>query len=148
MFTRRTFLVSAALLPMAGPALAKAPVVCAQHGAAINGYDPVAYFTEGAARRGLSDHRVMWRGAVWFFTREANREAFERTPRAFAPRYGGYCAYAMSNGFTATGDPELWRIHDSRLYLVHNAQILTKWLADIPGHVEKADANWPSILGK
>ncbi|PJE38202.1 YHS domain protein [Pseudooceanicola lipolyticus] len=148
MLTRRTFVAAAALLPLAGVARAKPPVVCALEGAAIGGYDPVAYFTEGVARRGSAEHRLKWRGAVWHFSSAQNREVFERMPRAYAPRYGGYCAYAMARGFAAKGDPDLWRIHNGRLYLVHDRRALNQWLSDISGHVERADGNWLAVLGR
>ncbi|WP_370304113.1 YHS domain-containing (seleno)protein, partial [Pseudooceanicola sp.] len=69
-------------------------------------------------------------------------------PRAYAPRYGGYCAYAMARGFAAKGDPDLWRIHNGRLYLVHDRRALNQWLSDISGHVERADGNWLAVLGR
>ncbi len=65
---------------------------------------------------------------------------------AVRTRYGGYCAYAVANGATAPGDPQVWRIVDGRLYLNVNKNIQSEWEKDIPGYIRSADANWPKLL--
>lgn len=147
MLRRRMVLAGLALMMFAGAAVADQPMIYARYGAAIAGYDPVAYFTKGAPVRGKPEHRVMWKGAVWYFATDQNRVRFESNPRAFAPRYGGYCSYAVSQGYTATGDPTAWSIHNGKLYLTHNRQVFEIWKRDIPGNVVRANANWPAVLG-
>jgi hypothetical protein len=66
----------------------------------------------------------------------------------FAPQYGGYCAWAVSEGYTAKGDPKHWRIVDGKLYLNYNASVQTNWAKDIPTRISKGDKNWPSVLAK
>ena len=146
MILRRTLLASlvAAWLPL--PALADQPVFYAEGGQAIGGYDVVAYFTEGRPVKGDIRFSVMWKGAVWLFASNAHRELFEANPRAFAPRYGGYCAYGMAKGHAVSSEPEAWFIRDGRLYLVHNAQIGDRWKADPAGNIAMANANWPAAL--
>jgi YHS domain-containing protein len=115
---------------------------------AVSGYDPVAYFTAGKPVEGSSDLEYQWNGATWRFSTPANLAAFKADPDSYAPQYGGYCAWAVSQGYTASSDPMAWRIHDARLYLNYSAAVQATWVQDIPGHIAKADSNWPRVLEK
>jgi YHS domain-containing protein len=115
---------------------------------AVGGYDPVAYFTDGKPVEGKKDITFSWKGATWRFVTEANRDAFKAKPEAYAPQYGGYCAWAVSQNYTAKGDPKFWKIVDGRLYLNYDARVQRDWEKDIPGHIVKADKNWPAVLDK
>lgn len=150
MLTRRRFLTASAVLPaatlIAVPAFAGKPKVFATGGVAINGYDPVAYFTDGAPVKGLEAHTSDWEGARMLFARAENKAMFDADPEAYAPKYGGYCAYAVSKGATAPTDPAAWTVHEDRLYLNFSTDVRSIWQQDIPGNVAKADANWPGVL--
>lgn len=113
---------------------------------AIEGYDPVAYFTQGEPVKGSKEHTFEWNGAQWRFASAGHRDLFAGDPEKYAPQYGGYCAYAVANGTTAGIDPEAWHIHEGRLYLNVSLSIRDAWRKDIPGHVARADANWPKLL--
>lgn len=142
-------LMGAALALMAAaPARADQPMIHARSGLAIGGYDPVAYFTDGKPVKGRAAHQVMWKGAVWFFASAAHREAFEADPRRFAPQFGGYCAYAVSRGYTAKTDPEAWKVHEGRLYLNYSTRVRSLWARDIPGNIALARENWPDVLSR
>ena len=127
------------------PALAKEPVFTTQEGA-IRGYDPVAYFSEGKPVEGSSEFSHDWNGAHWLFASADSLEMFKQDPERYAPQYGGYCAYAVANGYTATTEPEAWTIVDDRLYLNYSLGVRKKWAKDIPGNIKKADNNWPGVL--
>lgn len=144
---RRQFALAlaATLLAPALPVPARAQAVFAEGGLALRGYDPVAYFTEGAPRRGLEAYSTHWQGAEWRFASAAHRAAFVADPAAHAPQYGGYCAWAVAEGYLAPVDPEAWAIVDGRLYLNFNARIQRRWARDIPGFIARADANWPGL---
>lgn len=114
-------------------------------GAVIKGHDPVAYFTEGKPVKGSAEHAHEHDGHTFWFTSEANRQTFAADPEKYAPQYGGYCAWAVSQGYTADIDPNAWAIHDGRLYLNYDANIQSRWEADIPGHIARADTNWPDL---
>ncbi|MEQ8895688.1 MAG: YHS domain-containing (seleno)protein [Roseovarius sp.] len=148
--TRRFFMISAAAALLVLPRLVRAaePEILSRDGAAIGGYDPVAYFTQGAPVKGKPAHTVAWRGAEWRFATAANREAFEANPEAYAPQYGGYCAYAASKGAVAPTSPDAWTVHDGKLYLNYSRNVRDIWSEDIPGNIAKADANWPAPLSK
>lgn len=135
-----------ALLAAAGTALALDPVFSTYLGGAIRGYDPVAYHTEGKPVAGKRAHRVEWKGATWSFASAGNKALFESDPEKYAPRYGGYCAWAVSQGYTASIDPDAWSIVDGRLYLNYNLEVRDHWSKDIPGNISKGDVNWPKLL--
>ena len=115
---------------------------------AVSGYDTVAYFTDGKPVKGDSSITHEYRGAVWQFASEANKAKFVANPEKYAPQYGGYCAWAISQGYTASGDPKYWKIVDGKLYLNYDASVQRRWEKNIPGFIADADKNWPGIRGK
>jgi YHS domain-containing protein len=150
MIRRRSALALLAAAPLSlhvGAAFASSSPVFAGGGVAINGTDPVAYFDEGQPVAGAQGIAADWNGARWLFSSQANRDRFAADPEAFAPAYGGYCAWAASRGYVADTVPEAWTIHAGRLFLNASLRIRRRWERDIPGNVALADANWPAILG-
>lgn len=127
------------------PGVAGAQMILAEDGLALRGHDPVAYFTQGRPVRGTADHTLQWGGAEWRFASAENRAAFAENPQAFAPQYGGYCAWAVARGYTAPIDPNAWLIVNGRLYLNFSRSVQRRWERDIPGHIRRADANWPQL---
>ena len=113
---------------------------------AVGGHDAVAYFDEKRPVKGSEKFELKHKGATWRFANQANLEKFRANPDVYAPRYGGYCAWAVSQGYTAKGDPQYWRIVDGKLYLNYDASVQQRWEKDIPGFIKKADANWPKVL--
>nr|WP_194420213.1 YHS domain-containing (seleno)protein [Aquisalinus flavus] len=113
---------------------------------AVGGYDPVAYFNEGAPVEGSKDFVTEYKGAEWRFSSAENRDRFIANPSAYAPQYGGYCAWAAAQGKLAKGDPAYWAIVNGRLYLNYDRKVQEMWETDIPGFIMKADANWPAII--
>jgi YHS domain-containing protein len=130
----------------AGVARAEKPVNTTFTGVAIKGYDPVAYFTESKPVKGSSDFSHEWNGAEWRFASAANRDLFKADPVKYAPQYGGYCAWAVSRGYTAGIDPEAWKIVNGRLYLNYSPKVQAQWSEDIPGNIARAEENWPKLL--
>lgn len=114
-------------------------------GTALGGYDAVAYHTTGQAVRGSEAITLSYQGAAWRFASEENRRLFEADPEAYAPEYGGHCAWAAAQGYLAQGDPQVWRIVDGRLFLNASQGINRRWLRDVPGFIRQADANWPAL---
>ena len=88
-----------------------------RQGVAIDGYDPVAYFVDGKPVRGLAEFEQTWNGARYRFASAANRDRFANSPESFTPQYGGFCAFAVSRGYTADIDPAAWSVVDGKLYL-------------------------------
>jgi YHS domain-containing protein len=125
-----------------------APINVDAEGVTLKGYDPVAYFTDGAPVKGTKEFQYEWQGAKWLFASREHLVMFRENPEKYAPRYGGYCAYAVSRKTTADIDPEAWAIVDGKLYLNLNKDVQNIWNKDRPGYINKADQNWPKLLGK
>ena len=149
-FTRRHLLTCAATAPAlaltTGNAWAATSGIYAEDGIAVDGTDVVAYFTQNAPVAGNADITHDYMGATWRFVSAENRDAFAADPAAYAPQYGGYCAYAVSEGYTASTVPEAWSIVDGKLYLNYSTGVKGRWEQDIPGRISAADANWPKVL--
>ena len=136
------------LISLAPPVLAGGAVYTSW-GTAINGYDPVAYFTEGKPIEGKSDFTLDWIGARWWFASASNRDTFARDPARYAPQYGGYCAWAVSQGSTASTTPEAWKIVGGKLYLNYSKSIQKRWESDgVVKLIAAGDVNWPDIKAK
>ncbi len=131
----------------ASAAAAKEPVYTGRFSSvAVDGYDPVAYFTKGKPVKGDKSFSTKYQGAEWRFASAENLAAFEAAPLQYAPQYGGYCAWAIAQNYTGRGNPDNWAIVEGKLYLNYNDEIQSRWEKDIPGFIKAADANWPDVL--
>jgi hypothetical protein len=146
------FLAVAAVLALLAPAtaMARSPEVYTGilSSTAVGGYDAVAYFTDGKPVEGRRDITFTWKGVTWRFATEKNRDTFKANPDAYAPQFGGYCAWAVSQGYTAKGDPKYWKIVGGKLYLNYDGRVQKTWEKDIPANIAKGDRNWPKVLDK
>lgn len=149
MKSRRALTVVLVLLLSTCFACAKKPVPpvnVTSEGVAIKGYDPVGYFADGKPLRGTPEFEYAWHGARWRFSSAGRRDTFINDTEKYAPRYGGYCAYAVSQGKIADIDPDAWTIFEGRLYLNLNKDVQRLWEKDKEGYIQKADKNWPGVL--
>ena len=110
-------------------------------GLAIGGYDPVAYFTEQKPVKGVPEFQ-----SIHQFASAAHRDVFAAEPDKYAPQYGGYCAYGMAKGYKAKIDPAAFSVIHGTLYLNYSDAVRTRWLSDVPGYIQQADANWPETM--
>ena len=136
-------------MTIAGATLAAGVDVNASNtGLARQGYDPVAYFTDSAPTKG--DYRItsQYNDATYWFSSEEHKATFEANPEAYAPAYGGFCAFGTAMGFKFDGDPNYWEIVDNKLYLNLSEQIQDRWQEDIPGFITSANSNWTDIEDK
>jgi YHS domain-containing protein len=114
-------------------------------GKAVSGYDPVAYFTIQDAVQGDPRYEFAWNGAKWLFSSQENLDKFKADPEAFAPQFGGYCAYAVSEGHTANGDPKAWKVVDGKLYLNYSPDVKKMWEKDQDTRIVKGVKNWADL---
>jgi len=134
-------------------ALLGASVASAQHtpynvdrdGLGLKGYDPVAYFTDGAPAKGKAAFTATHDGVTYRFASAEHRHQFQAEPAKYLPQYGGYCAMGVAMGKKLAIDPEAYRIVDGRLYLNVNKSVQRDWLKDVPGNIARADAAWPAL---
>lgn len=128
------------------PAFAAKPEIYTRSGdIALGGYDAVSFFAK-APVKGVAGFQTTYKGATFQFANAENLAKFKAAPDKFAPQYGGYCAWAASQGKTAPADPRYYRIVNGKLYLNFDAGVQQRWEKDIPGFITKADANWPKII--
>lgn len=113
---------------------------------AVAGYDPVAYFTMQKPVKGDAKFTAMHNGAEWRFVSAEHRDKFVADPAHYAPQYGGYCAWAVSQGYTASADPLRWKIVNDKLYLNYDADVQKKWEVSVPEFIQAADKNWPKVI--
>ncbi|MEI9887112.1 MAG: YHS domain-containing (seleno)protein [Rhizomicrobium sp.] len=144
------FLALAALFAATSGAFARQPEIYTGLFSSLGagGYDVVAYFTQKKPVEGSATFATEYKGATWRFVSAANRDAFVKNPTAYAPQYGGYCAWAVSQNYTAAGDPNVWKIVNGKLYLNYNTEVQTMWNAGLAKHIADGDRNWPSVLDK
>ena len=119
------------------------PGVLASSGVALGGYDPVTYHRTGEAQRGNECIAWRWNDVDWHFVSSENRSLFQTDPERYAPHLGGYCAKAMSSGFTFTSNPREWHIVDGKLYLFFRCRPKRAWLSELGrGIIARSERNW------
>jgi len=112
---------------------------------ALDGYDPVAYFTDGRPVKGSQDFTFAFDDAVYYFNGAEHRAMFAADPDRYAPQYAGYCAIGVSMGMKAHADPEAWAITDGKLFVFHSKNGVPMFAQDSAAIVKKADANWATV---
>lgn len=145
-FTRRALFglgAGFAAMTLISPRLAMAMEVnLTKAGIAIDGHDPVAYFTMNKAVRGNAAISASHDGATYLFSSEDNRALFVANPNQYVPQYGGYCAYGAAQGYKAPVEPDKFTVIDGKLYLNYNGRVQSTWIKDTAGYIAKADAFW------
>ena len=122
------------------------PIAVGAEHIAIQGYDTVAYFTDGKATKGDSSFEYVWGDAKWRFASLAHRDMFIADPDLYAPQFGGFCAGAVIDGVLVPANPEAWTIVDGKLYMVAGGQSdITEWKADAAQNIKLGDKKWPLV---
>jgi len=124
---------------------AQSSEVFAPSGIAINGYDPVAFFTEGKPLKGLDEFSFNWKNVQWKFISQSNLDSFKTAPEKFAPQFGGYCAYGTSQGHKAPTQADTWTIINEKLYFNYNMKVKGLWDKNRIPLIDSANVKWSSI---
>jgi hypothetical protein len=112
-------------------------------GVSLKGHDAVAYFETGSTVAGVDEFSYEWADAIWHFSSQENRDKFAATPDKFAPQFGGFCAFAMSKGFTADSSPDAWHVENGRLYVFADQNVRDDWVAQLPdGSLAASEQIW------
>jgi len=115
-------------------------------GIGIKGYDPVAYFTDGKPVMGRQDYETFWGGVTWNFASAEHRDLFKADPEKYAPQFGAFCSWGVSQGKLFDVDPvNAWKVVDGKLYLNFNKDIQAIWSKDPAAFIAKAEGNWPTL---
>ena len=142
------FVTFAVLMAACSAAPGVAKINVDSNGLAVKGYDAVEFFTGNAAVQGNLTFEYAWNGAKWVFSTAENLVRFKANPEAYAPQFGGYCSYAVSQGYTADGDPNQWKIVDGKLYLNYNQRVKDAWEKEQEKYIEDGKANWAEFQKK
>lgn len=133
-------------VPAQAASLVTAIVTDPLTGVALDGYDPVSYFTDADPQPGLRDFAYEWQGVPWFFASGANRDIFMRNPEIYAPQYGGHCVMSLSRGYLSDGKPRLYAIAGMKLYLFYSLANREAFLASGETRpIADADLRWPQL---
>jgi YHS domain-containing protein len=119
-----------------------------KNGVGIKGHDPVAYFIENKAVKGTAQFQSDLNGVTYYFASAQNKATFDANPAKYEPQFGGFCAWAVSRGYTAPIDPNAFQIVNGRLLLQYSLGVRKDFNQDAVGNLRKADANWPAIVEK
>jgi len=122
-------------------------VVDPQSGLAMNGLDPVSYFTDATPQFGRPDQEARHAGVIWRFRNEGNKAAFMADPEIYMPRYGGYDPVALGRGLAVAGNPLIWTMAGERLYFFYNEAARDRFVADPADAILHADNKWPAVVG-
>ncbi|MBL7850217.1 MAG: YHS domain protein [Cyclobacteriaceae bacterium] len=137
-----------AVLWLALASHAQSQPIFSLNGVAIRGYDPVAYFTENQPVEGRPEFSFLWQGAEWRFKDQANRDLFRENPEKYAPQFGGFCAYGVSENHKSPTDPYAFTVIDEKLYLNYSPKVKQLWSKDREMHIQRAETNWPILLNR
>jgi len=117
-------------------------------GVAIQGYDPVAFFTDHKPVKGKPELGLRHNGALYHFASKEHRELFKADPAKYEPVFGGYCAYGVSKGKLVEIDVDAFQIVNGRLLLQYSKGVREDFNKDTKGNLAKAEANWPALVEK
>jgi YHS domain-containing protein len=145
---KRTIIIAVLALFTIVQAKAQKSEIFAPGGKAIKGYDPVAFFKESKPVKGADSLSYTWKEATWLFSSRQNLEAFKANPDKYAPQYGGYCAYGLSQGHKAPTQTDTWTVVNDKLYFNYNSKVKELWTKDEPALIKTADEKWPEIKGQ
>lgn len=119
-----------------------------KNGIAIQGYDPVAFFTQNRPVKGVPQFESKYNGARYLFATADDKAMFDANPAKYEPEFGGFCAYGASKGHTAPIKIEAWQIVNGRLLMQYDLGVKKEFNKDQQGNLQKADKNWPAIVAK
>ena len=117
-------------------------------GVGIKGYDPVAYFTDNQPIKGSAQFQSDSNGVTYYFASARSKAVFDANPGKYEPQFGGFCAWAVSQGYTAPIDPNAFQVVNGRVLLQYSLSVRKQFSQDTEGNLRKADANWPAIVEK
>jgi len=143
-----SLVVAALALPVFAQTSTKTLVNVDSTGVAIQGYDPVAFFTDNKPVKGDQKFLVKHDGAIYFFATKEHKDLFKENAAKYEPEYGGYCAYGVSKNKLVEIDVDAFQIVDGKLLLQYSKGIRDDFNEDTKGNLAKADANWTGLVAK
>lgn len=143
---KKVFVAVALFLALSAFAVAKDLKNLDRNGVAIQGYDPVAFFTDSRPVKGSSQFQSEYHGSKYYFASAEHKAAFDKEPAKYEPQFGGYCAYGASQGRAVPIKIEAWQIVSGRLLMQYDLDVKDKFNKDPQGNLRKADQKWPAVV--
>jgi len=143
-----SLVVAILALPVFAQTASKTLVNVDVSGIAIQGYDPVAFFTDNKPVKGDQKYLVRHDGAVYFFASKAHQDLFKADPAKYTPAFGGYCAYGVSRNKLVSIDVDAFQIVDGKLLLQYSKGVRDDFNADAKDNLAKANVNWTGLVAK
>ncbi len=143
-----SLVVATLALPLFAQTTSKTLLNLDKTGVAIQGYDPVAFFTDNKPVKGDQKFLVKHDGAIYFFASKEHKDLFKANPAKYTPEFGGYCAYGVSRNKLVEIDVDAFQIVDGKLLLQYSKGVRDDFNKDTKGNLAKADANWTGLLDK
>jgi YHS domain-containing protein len=112
---------------------------------ALNGYDPVAYFTDGRPAKGSGEFSASFDGTTYHFKNAQHRALFVADPDRYAPQYKAYCAITIARGAKQEVDPEAFLIWNGKLYMFAGKPGVDMFKQEAAAIVAKAESAWPEV---
>jgi YHS domain-containing protein len=137
--------LAALAAPVQAAALVNSVVTDPLTGVALEGYDPVTYFTEAEPQPGSPNFEYVWAGVPWYFVSAANRDVFKRAPEVYAPQHGGHCEMSLARGYLSDGKPKIFAIEKMKLYLFYSAANREAFLLAQSEAIVDAAVNWQRL---
>ena len=138
-------MLAVAVVMMVATQLAQAGQFFERGGVAIDGYDPVAYFTDNKPVKGKAEWQATYGDSVFHFSSAEHRDLFAADPARYAPQFNGFCAYGVSQGAKVKIEGDLWAVVDVKLYLNYDESVQETWNEDRPGYIKQAEQKWPGL---
>jgi YHS domain-containing protein len=138
----------AAMVPAGAGSIVTTTVTDPLTGVAIEGYDPVTYFTDSEPKLGLPDYEYEWGGVPWYFVNAANRDVFIRAPEVYAPQFGGHCEMSLARGYLSDGKPRIYVVIGRKLYFFYSSANRDAFMLSPPQAIKDAETNWPKVAGQ
>jgi YHS domain-containing protein len=118
------------------------------NGVILDGYDPVAFFTDNKPVKADAAFQFKYQDAIYYFASQEHLDLFKANPEKYKPQFGAWCAYAVSLGRVAPIDVNTFSIVDGRLLIQHNQRAVNGWNKNVQGNLALADKYWPQVTEK
>ena len=122
-------------------------VVNRYSGLAIEGFDPVAYFTDSQPRPGAARFRgPRVRAPSGASAMRATAPPLSPIPEIYGPQFGGYDPVDLGRGVTYAGNPRFWAMHGDSGFICSAARRTAMPSPPIPARFLKdATPRWPAL---
>jgi YHS domain-containing protein len=119
-----------------------------QNGIGLQGYDPVAFFTDGKPVLGDEKFHSTFNGVTYRFASVEHQKMFEKDSAKYEPQFGGYCAYGVSKGELGSVKIDAFQIVDGHLLMQYDSAVKDAFNKDRPDNLAAAHKNWPTLSEK